>query len=169
MKTNLIIVLILIFCIRTSGQENVSVKNLRGCWIQEQNYESREPDESIYLYFLDKTVITFWVYEGDQNTESYSTFYGFYDDCNLPSINSLKDEGVYYFMVDSLDFEDEHFIAKNMENECAVLYLFIEDKDVFINIYYSASQQYVTYKKANRLPEKAYDHLKNKGIVIENK
>lgn len=90
--------------------------------------------------------------------------YGFYDNCDLPNLDSLKQEGSYYFEVDSIDFADEATMKVNMQSSCGQLNIFTEGKDMIMNIYYSSRQQYATYKKVNALPENVRDYLKRKEI-----
>ncbi|MEO6903283.1 MAG: hypothetical protein ABI315_09025 [Bacteroidia bacterium] len=90
--------------------------------------------------------------------------YGFYDNCDLPNLDSLKQEGTYYFEVDSIDFADEATTKVNMQNICGQLNVFREGTDTVMNIYYSSNQQYVTKKKVNALPENVRNYLKRKEI-----
>ncbi|NDV45667.1 hypothetical protein D0T49_01200 [Paludibacter sp. 221] len=156
-------IMIIFFNLNIFGQ-NFSTKNLEGYWIQLQTNEGnrinsndllqKEEDETIYLYYSKKTVTMIWFYESTQEIDTYTAYYGFFNSCNLPDIRSLRDNGNYYFMVDSLDFEDEEHREVNMQNACAELNSLIIEGDTLINIYYSHNQQYVIYKKVNSLPEK---------------
>jgi hypothetical protein len=93
-------------------------------------------------------------------------FYGFYDNCELPSLDSLKPSGTYYFEVDSIDFADEETTNINMQNSCADLNIFTVGKDTMMNIYYSSRQQYATYKKIEALPKEVQEYLDKKGIKL---
>jgi hypothetical protein len=93
-------------------------------------------------------------------------FYGFYDDCDLPSIDSLRRNGDYYFEVTPMEFEVEDRRKVYVENACGQVSFFTEKQDTFMNIYYSSRQQYVTYKKLNRLPQNVQKYLIEKGIHI---
>jgi hypothetical protein len=92
--------------------------------------------------------------------------YGFYNTCELPSLDSLKKSGTYYFEVDSSDFADEETTKLNMQNSCAQLNIFTEGKDTMMNIYYSSRQQYATYKKVYTLPKNVQEYLQRKGIKL---
>jgi hypothetical protein len=93
-------------------------------------------------------------------------FYGFYNDCDLPSIDSLKRSGDYYFEVTPLEFEDENKRKIYVENACGQVSFFTEKQDTFMNIYYSSRQQYVTYKKLDSLPQNVQKHLAENGIYV---
>jgi hypothetical protein len=93
--------------------------------------------------------------------------YGFYDSCELPSIDSLKQSGAYYFEVDSSDFADEATTKVNMQNNCAQMNIFIQGKDTLMNIYYSSRQQYATYRKVDALPKNIQEYLQKKGIKLD--
>ena len=94
--------------------------------------------------------------------------YGFYDSCDLSSLDSLKQSGRYYFELDSTDFENEEFRKIGTYQNCAELTIFPHETDTLMTIYYSSRQQYVTYKRINSLPENVVKYLKEKGIEINN-
>ncbi|MEM4326153.1 MAG: hypothetical protein QXU40_02535 [Candidatus Pacearchaeota archaeon] len=95
--------------------------------------------------------------------------YGFYDSCNLPSLDSLKDSGKYYFELDSTDFKDEEVRKMNTDDNCAELNIYTYEGDTLMTIYYSSRQQFVTYKKIDSLPEIVTKYLKEKGIEVKKK
>ena len=95
------------------------------------------------------------------------SYFGFYDSCELPSLDSLKQDGTYYFEVDSSNFADEETTKVNLYNICGQLNIFTESKDTFMNINYSSRQQYATYKKINTLPQDVQEYLEKKGIKLK--
>jgi hypothetical protein len=96
----------------------------------------------------------------------YTRFYGFYGDCDLPSIDSLKDNGLYYFDVIPLYFEVEDDRKVYVESACREISFFTEKQDTFMNLYSSSRQQYVTYKKLDSLPPKLQRYLMSKGYYL---
>ncbi len=91
--------------------------------------------------------------------------YGFYDSCELPSLDSLKQSGTYYFQVDSSDFANEEKDV-NIHNACGELSFYVEGKDTLMNIHYGSRQQYVTYRKVNTLPNNVRAFLRKKKIKL---
>jgi hypothetical protein len=167
MKKHLTIILI-IFPLNLYGQA-IHKNNIEGFWIQEKNelqesHDSTSEEETIYKYYTGELVIWIWSYEKTSQIESYKTNFGFYNDCELPSLDSLKREGTYYFEVDSADFADEETTKVNMQNSCGQMNIFTDGKDIMMNIYYSSRQQYVTYKKIDALPANVQEYLQKKGI-----
>jgi hypothetical protein len=125
-------------------------------------------EPSIFTYYSGKFIHTLWIYK-DIQTKGIgitASYYGFYNSCDLPSLDSLKQSGTYYFEVNSTDFDKEKTKLKIPYNSCGELHIFTVGKDTMMNIYYSNSQQYVTYKKIKTLPEKVTIYLKSKGIQI---
>jgi hypothetical protein len=98
--------------------------------------------------------------------EVSNSFYGFYNDCDLPSIDSLKRNGDYYFDVIPFYFKYEEKRKVYVENACGEVSIFTEKQDTFMNIYYSSRQQYVTYKKLDTLPQNVQKYLIGKGIHV---
>ena len=125
-------------------------------------------EPSIYKYYSGRFLVMFWVYQDIQTkgVDIDTSYFGFYESCDLPSLDSLKQGGAYYFEVDSSDFADEEARKINGTQNCAQLSVFTEGKDTLMNIYYSRRQQYATYKKVNRLPKNVEDYLKKKGVVL---
>jgi len=125
-------------------------------------------EPSIYKYYTSQFLVTFWVYKEDLTkvVDIDTVYYGFYDSCELPSLDSLKQSGTYYFEVDSSDFVDEETTKANIHNSCGELSTSSEGKDIFMNIYYSSRQQYATYRRVQTLPPNVLTYLKKKGIKI---
>ena len=98
--------------------------------------------------------------------EVYKYFYGFYDDCDLPSIDSLKPNGFYYFDVIPLYFEVEDDREVYVANACREISFFTDKQDTLMNLYSSGRQQYVTYKKLDRLPQDLQKYLEEQGIHV---
>lgn len=92
--------------------------------------------------------------------------YGFYNSCELSSLDSLKRTGIYYFEVDTSDFTDKETVDINIHNACGELSYSIEDEDTLMTIYYNSRQQYATYRKVNTLPKNVRAFLKKKGIKL---
>lgn len=142
---------------------NVFTQNLKL-----KNKFFRNMDEpSIYIFYAEKKLLTYWVYKDTSKGATITTsFYGFYDSCDLPSLDSLKENGRYYFELDSTDFENEELRKIRTYQNCAELTIFSYGNDTLMTIYYSSSQQYVTYKMIHSLPENVTRYLKEKGIEI---
>jgi hypothetical protein len=102
--------------------------------------------------------------EGGITKSTY--FYGFYNDCDLSSIDSLKRNGDYYFEVTPMEFEFEEKRKVYVANACGQVSFFTEKQDTFMNIYYSSRQQYVTYKKLDALPQNIRNYLLKKGVHV---
>ena len=132
-----------------------------------EGHNGSSEEETIYKYYIGELVIWIWVYEKASQIESYETNFGFYDSCDLPSLDSLKSSGAHYFEVDSSDFADEETTKVNMRNSCGQLNIFTEGGDTLMNVYYSNRQQYVTYKKINALPKNVREYLLKKGITLD--
>ena len=126
-------------------------------------------EPTIYILYTEKKLLTFWVYKDTSKSVKITTsFYGFYGSCDVPSLDSLKESGRYYFELDSTDFENEELRKIRTYQNCAELTIFSHETDTLMTIYYSSSQQYVTYKRINSLPENVVKYLKEKGIEINN-
>lgn len=112
-------------------------------------------EPSIYKYYSEESLFVFWIYKEDvKKVVDIDTLqYGFYDSCGLPSSESLKDSGKYYFELDSSTFADETGSKIDINNACSELNIYMEDKEIRMTIYYSSRQQYTTYKKVNTLPK----------------
>ncbi|MHC1702735.1 MAG: hypothetical protein AB9846_02395 [Tenuifilaceae bacterium] len=125
-------------------------------------------ESSIYKYYSEKELVVFWIYRDFQTkgVDIDTSYFGFYNSCELPNLDSLKQSGANYFEVDSRDFTDEATTLANMYNNCSQLSFLIEGKDTLMNIYYSSRQQYVTYRKVHALPRNVQDYLEKKGIRI---
>ena len=127
-------------------------------------------EEYIYLYYSQKTLYKIteytWPTDPESGVKVSTRFYGFYDDCDLPSVDSLKPNGVYYFDVIPLYFEVEDDRKVYVENACGELSIFTEKQDTLMNIYYSSRQQYVTYKKLDTLPQNIQKYLQEQGIHV---
>ena len=93
-------------------------------------------EPSIYKYYSEKFVFTFWIYKENVNeiVDIDTLLYGFYNSCDLPSIEELKPGGVYYFEIDSSDFADEETANMNIHNTCGELNLFTDGGDTLMNI-----------------------------------
>ncbi|MEJ5265506.1 MAG: hypothetical protein WHT29_09340 [Bacteroidales bacterium] len=146
--------------------------NIEGFWMQEKNelqesHDSTSGEETIYKYYTGELVIWIWFYERTSQIEIYKTIFGFYNDCDLPRLDSLKREGTYYFELDYTDFDNEKTIKTITHQECAELNIYTHERDTLMTIYYSIRQQFVTYKKINALPEMVMKYLKEKGIEIK--
>lgn len=126
-------------------------------------------ESSIFKYYSGKILVTLWVYKDIQakGIDIDTSYYGFYDSCDLPNLNSLKDSGINYFEVNSIDFIDETSRKANLNNICGQLNIYTEDKDTMISVYYSSRQQYVTYEKVDALPKNVQEHLEKKGIKLK--
>lgn len=162
---NYLTVLMALFCFNLVGQ--CIVKNrLEGFWVQLRT-DSVNTDEVIYKHYSAKISTMLWTYQNTQQVEYYSSNFGFYHDCDLPSIKSLKQNGTYYFEVDSTDFVDEKARMAAVENGCAQMNIQIQGKDTLMSIYYSSRQQFVKYKKIQALPPNVQEYLKNKGIDLK--
>ena len=127
-------------------------------------------EEYIFLYYSQKTLYKIADYTRSTHPEFgievSDSFYGFYDDCDLPSIDSLKPNGIYYFDVIPLYFEDEDDRQVHVENACREISIFTEKQDTFMNLYSSKRQQYVTYKKLDSLPKNVQKYLQEQGIQV---
>jgi hypothetical protein len=152
-------------CFNSFGQSN-SKESLEGYWIQQPNDQNirKNTDETIYMYYSKVFAIIIWAYKTPSKIDNYTMYYGFYDDCDLPHIDSLKQSGIYYFAVDKSDFENEQKRAVSMRNACEELNIFTVGNDTLMNIYRSSNQQYITYKKLDSLPQNVHDYLRKKGI-----
>jgi hypothetical protein len=129
-----------------------------------------DTEKYIYLYYSQKRLYETTDYTDSKypefGIEVSNYFYGFYHDCDLPSIDSLKRSGEYYFEVTPLEFEDEDKRKVYVENDCGQVSIFTEKQDTLMNIYYSSRQQYVTYKKLDSLPPNVQKHLEENGIYV---
>ena len=168
MKKYLTFILI-VFSLNLCGQA-IHKNNFEGFWIQEKNElqeRDRIPAEIIYKYYTRELVTWIWFYEKTSNIESYKINIGFYDNCELPSLDSLKQSGAYYFEVDSSDFADDATTKVNMQNNCAQMNIFTQGKDTLMNIYYSSRQQYATDRTVDALPTNIHEYLQTKGIKLD--
>ena len=125
-------------------------------------------EPSIYKYYDEKFVYIFWIYKEDINkrVDVDTLSYGFYNSCELPSLENMKQSGIYYFEVDSSDFVDAETANTAVHNACGELNIFNNGKDTLMNIYYNSRQQYATYRKVNALPKNVRAFLKKKGIEL---
>lgn len=138
------------------------IKKLKGYW------NSQDDNISYIIYTLDKIIISSLYSDGD--ITFLHSKYGFYKGDRLPSIDSLKTEvdikGKYseydYYEVQPEDFEKGVLAPYVNPGQVS----FIDGGNTMI-IYYSARQQYATYKRVTKLPEKLEAYLKEKGIKIE--
>jgi hypothetical protein len=158
--------LLFIFLFAIVGYSKCQQNKLQGSfWI----YDNDRNDQKAPMYFFYSNIHVYKIVIYPQSIGGETLYvqrYGFYNSCNLPSLDSLKQQGNYYFEVDSLDFADEKYKETMVHNSCGELHIFTVGKDTMMNIYYSSSQQYVTYKKIKALPEKVTKYLKNKEIKI---
>jgi hypothetical protein len=92
--------------------------------------------------------------------------YGFYNSCELPSLDSLKQSGTYYFEVDTSNFVDRETENININNACGELSYSVEDEDTLMTVCYNSRQQYATYRKINTLPKNVWAYLEKKGIKL---
>jgi hypothetical protein len=167
MKEKLIIILLLnILCsLIVLGQVSPQ-KEIEGFWIQHPgNSAKTNTDETIYMYYSKQFATMVWFYQ-DAEIDHYTRNYGFYDDCDLPAMDSLKRNGNYYFEVTPFDFEREDKRKVYVESACGQVSFFTEKQDTFMNIYYSSRQQYVTYKKLDALPQNIQNYLLKKGVHV---
>ncbi|WP_321321741.1 hypothetical protein [Labilibaculum sp.] len=121
-------------------------------------------EPSIYHYYKGKQLLVYWVYENNPNkvVEIDTLNYGFYNVCDIPSIDSLKQSGKYYFEIDAEDFEE----GERFDRDCGEMEIYKEGDKTMMNIYYSSSQQFVTYMKIEVLPEKVQRYLQKKGVSV---
>ena len=87
-----------------------------------------------------------------------SNYYGFYNSCEIPHIDSLKSSGPYYFEISDIEINDAGKIEGPIR--CLELNIFKEDEDTSMNIYDSYHQQFSTYQKLKKLPKNLEDYLK---------
>jgi hypothetical protein len=129
-----------------------------------------DTEQYIYLYYSQKKSYEITDYIRSKHPqygiEVSNYFYGFYDDCDLPNIDSLKHSGDYYFEVVPFYFKYEEKRKVYVENACAQISIFTEKQDTFMNIYYDSRQQYATYKKLDTLPQDIQKYLVEKGIHV---
>ena len=166
MKKKLIILLMTGFCSITTGKSTSKNDLEKTFWVSIDNNEVRKTSNFYYAY-THKYLYTF------QPTRFDSTgiricryFYGFYDDCDLPSTDSLKQNGDYYFEVDIADFEKDQDGSQRYVGNCFVLSIFKDKQDTMMNVYWSTRQKIFAYKKINNLPDSVYDILQKKGIHV---
>ncbi|QKG81017.1 hypothetical protein [Tenuifilum thalassicum] len=112
--------------------------------------------DNFFKIYQKKKVIDVNIY--DDAIHHYILYYGFYDSCEITSLNDLKRKGKYYFEV----FTSEEITGQ----DCAELFINKYETDTLMTIYYSSSQKYFTYKKINSLPENVIKYLEEKGIEI---
>jgi hypothetical protein len=161
--------LFIIFCcivyVFPSKAQNIDMKLSKTTW-------KNVNEAYIFSFYVKNDFFTITDYTKSAYPEGGITFYlsnfGFFNSCDLPHIDSLKESGTYYFEVDSLDFasDDEEMIKKQMNQICSELNFSVEGKDTLMTIYRSSQQQYATFKKIDSLPKNIQDYMKEKGIVL---
>ncbi len=136
-----------------------------------KNYLFQSVDEpSSYKYYSNNFVLFLWEYvDNPEKGISIDTLsYGFYNSCALPSIDSLKRRGIFYFEVEPSDFNDESRKQIAIQN-CNQLNVLISNKDTVMTIFNSSRQQHATYKKIKTLPQNVLDHLRKRGVKLNVK
>jgi hypothetical protein len=157
------IITIVVICCNLYGQQ-IQRENVIGCWVSRTKEEPIKNNPSFYRIYTVKYVYSLWV--TDSISIGKPNWYGFYDDCDLPAIDSLKSSGDLYFEVTPFDFRYEDKRKVNVENACAEMFFFTEKQDTSMNIYYSSRQQYATYRKLDTLPQSIQKYLVEKGIHV---
>lgn len=151
MKIKLFIIFLILF--KFSNAQNLE----NTIWTNGNNF---------FRIYTKNQIIELSIYDNDKISD-FIQRYGFYNSCDLPSLNSLKSVGKYYFELDSSDFEDEETKKVRTYSRCAVMEIYTYGGDTLMTIYYSSRQQFFTYKKINSLPEIVTKYLKEKGIEIK--
>jgi hypothetical protein len=125
-------------------------------------------ESSEYKCYTEKFLLILWVYKDDKAkvVDIDTMQYGFYNSCELPSLDSLRKSGVCYFELDSSDFVDKESTNINIHNACSELNFIVEGKETRMNVYYSSRQQYATYKEVKTLPHKIRRNLKKRKIKL---
>jgi hypothetical protein len=166
MKKKIIILFMTGFCSMAVGK-NATKNNLEETfWVSIDNSEVRETYNFYYVY-THKYLYTCQPTRFDSTSIRMCRYlYGFYDDCDLPSIDSLNQSGDYYFEVDVSDFEKEQDGSQKYVGNCFGLSIFKDRQDTMMNIYWSSRQEIFTYKKINNLPGKIHDLLQENGIYV---
>lgn len=123
-------------------------------------------DENFFRIYMNNQIIEILIYDNNKISD-FIQRYGFYESCNLPSLDSLKDRGKYYFELDSSDFEDEETRKVRIYLRCAELNIYTYEGDTLMTIFYSSRQHFFTYKKIDSLPEIVTKYLKEKGIEVK--
>ncbi|RZT96594.1 hypothetical protein EV201_1235 [Ancylomarina subtilis] len=155
MKYLVIIILVFVICdVYGQADENKLANTI---------WQSTSEDY-IYLVYNDNKVYDVTDYTSAGYPEGGITIsanlYGFYSKYDLPSIDSLKQSGKYYFEIDPEDLEE----GESFESECGEVEIYKEGDETMMNIYYSNSQQIAIYLKVDELPIKIQKYLKKKGI-----
>jgi hypothetical protein len=95
--------------------------------------------------------------------------YGFFDSCELPSLESLKQNGAYYFELDSSDFADETFESVNIQNACGEVSFVHTGERNLMTIYFNSRQQFVAYAQVYTLPRNIRKILRKTRIKMRFK
>ena len=126
-------------------------------------------EDYIYIFYDESNVYELTDYTSAGYPEGgitlSSNIYGFYETCELPGIDSLKQSGNYYFEISPEEnIKGDGFVA--YANDCGELKIYLKGSKTMMNIYYSSSQQFVTYMKIDALPTKILRYLKEKGVDV---
>jgi hypothetical protein len=127
-------------------------------------------EKYIYTVYLDRQFLEITDYTASSYPKGGITLskrlYGFYNSCDVPSIDSLQTSGTYYFEI----YEDDINEDGSLEDyECLELSFYEEGGAEFINIYRSSQQQFSTFRKVNKLPKNLEDYLRKEHPEVYRK
>jgi hypothetical protein len=124
-------------------------------------------EKYIYIVYLDRQFLEITDYTASSYPKGGITLskrlYGFYNSCDVPSIDSLQTSGTYYFEI----YEDDINEDGSLENyDCFELSFSEEYGTEVMNIYRSSQQQFSTYRKVKKLPKNLEEFLRKEHPEI---
>jgi hypothetical protein len=168
MKKVLIILVATVFCSIIIGK-GASKNDLVGTFwiaIENNNEEGTKPTDYYYMY-THKYLYTLQPTNFDtMGIRMYRYFYGFYDNDDLPSLDSLKQSGDVYFEVNISDFKKGENGEQIYTGNSLGLSVVNNKQDTIMIIEWSTRQMFFTYKKINKLPDTFQVFLQKKGIHV---
>ena len=148
-KIFVILAISIVLSIDVKSQSKTNLKSLEGFW---QNVREKSIIEVFHkdnYYTILKSKRGFKCYENEEKI-------GFFDSCNLPSIDSLKNKGKYFFIISKEEVQDKDL----MNTFCQELSFYTSNDSTFFSNYSSYNQQYAVFYKLKELSTELKEYLK---------